>query len=46
MGNRRDFVEGWLSPWSRNFMLILGYGLVVASVVVMGSGVRSDDAAA
>jgi hypothetical protein len=43
MGNRRDFVEGWFSPWTRNFMLILGYGLVVASVVVMGSGVRSDD---
>jgi hypothetical protein len=43
MGNRRDFVEGWLSPWTRNLMLLFGYGLVVLSVVVIGAGIRGDN---
>ncbi len=43
MGNRRDFVEGWLSPWSRNLMLLVGFGLVVFSVVVIRNGVVTND---
>jgi hypothetical protein len=43
MGNGRDFVEGWLSPWSRNLMMIVGYGLVVLSVVMIRHGVVSND---
>jgi len=43
MGNRRDFVEGWLSPWSRNLMLLVGYGLVVFSVVMIRNGIVSND---
>lgn len=43
MGNRRDFVEGWLSPWSRNVMLVVGYGLVVASLLVIYTGIKMDD---
>lgn len=42
MGNRRDFVEGWLSPWSRNLMLVIGYGMVVLSLAMIGSGIHSD----
>lgn len=45
MGNRRDSAEGWLSPWSRNLMLTVGYGLVFASLLVITSGVRSDSGA-
>lgn len=43
MGNRRDFMEGWLSPWSRNLMLIIGYGLVVFSLVVIRNGITSNN---
>jgi len=43
MGNRREFKEGWLSPWSRNLMLVIGYGLVVLSVVMIRSGIVSND---
>jgi hypothetical protein len=43
MGNRRDFIEGWLSPWSRNLMLIAGYGLAFASLVVISLGIRWDN---
>lgn len=45
MGNRRDFVEGWLSPWSRNLMLFIGYGLVAVSLVMIRSGIRADEIA-
>lgn len=38
MGNRRDFIEGWLSPWTRNLMLIIGYGMVAASVITIRNG--------
>ena len=44
MGNRRDFMEGWLSPWSRNLMLIVGYGLVVFSLVTIRSGIVANNA--
>ena len=46
MGNRRgrDFIEGWLSPWTRNLMLVIGYGLVVVSVITIGYGLRGNDA--
>lgn len=43
MGNRRDFLEGWLSPWTRNLMLVIGYGLVVLSLVVIRSGVVANN---
>ncbi|MCP3995787.1 MAG: hypothetical protein GY722_12080 [bacterium] len=43
MGNRRDFMEGWLSPWTRNLMLVIGYGLVVSSLVVIRSGVITNN---
>lgn len=43
MGNRRDFIEGWLSPWTRNLMLVIGYGLVVLSLVVIRSGVVANN---
>jgi hypothetical protein len=43
MGNKRDLVEGWLSPWSRNLMLLVGYGLVVFSVVMIRNGIVSND---
>ncbi len=46
MGNRREFIEGWLSPWSRNLMLIVGYGLVVLSLIVIRYGIVSNDATA
>lgn len=41
MGNRRgrDFIEGWLSPWTRNLMLVIGYGLVVVSLITIRAGV-------
>jgi hypothetical protein len=42
MGNGRDFIEGWLSPWSRNMMLVLGYGLVVVSLFMIGNGLHSN----
>jgi hypothetical protein len=45
MGNRRDSSEGWLSPWTRNLMLAVGYGLAIASLLVITSGVRSDSGA-
>lgn len=45
MGNRRDSAEGWLSPWSRNLMLVIGYGLVIASLLVITYGVRADSGA-
>jgi predicted cobalt transporter CbtA len=45
MGNRRDFMEGWLSPWSRNLMLIVGYGLVVFSLITIRSGIGSNNIA-
>jgi hypothetical protein len=45
MGNRRDFLEGWLSPWTRNLMLVIGYGLVVLSLVVIRSGVVANNIA-
>jgi predicted cobalt transporter CbtA len=43
MGNRREFIEGWLSPWSRNLMMIVGFGLVVFSLVMIRNGVVSND---
>jgi cytochrome c biogenesis protein CcdA len=43
MGNGRDFIEGWLSPWSRNLMLALGYGLVVVSLFTIGNGLHSNN---
>ncbi|MDJ0664251.1 MAG: hypothetical protein QNJ75_06800 [Acidimicrobiia bacterium] len=43
MGNRRDFAEGWLSPWFRNLMLLVGFGLVAFSVVVIRNGVVAND---
>lgn len=45
MGNRRgrDIIGGWLSPWSRNLMLAIGYGLVVASLFTMRSGFIAND---
>ena len=43
MGNRREFVEGWLSPWTRNLMMIAGYGLVVLSLVMIRNGVVAND---
>ncbi len=42
MGNRREFVEGWLSPWSRNLMMLVGYGLVVFSLVTIRSGLVAN----
>lgn len=41
MGNRRgrDFIEGWLSPWTRNLMLVIGYGLVVVSLITIRAGI-------
>ncbi len=36
-------MEGWLSPWSRNLMLIIGYGLVVFSLVVIRNGITSNN---
>jgi hypothetical protein len=43
MGNRREFIEGWFSPWTRNLMMVLGYGLVAVSLIAMRSGFRSND---
>lgn len=45
MGNRRgrDFVEGWLSPWTRNFMLLIGYSLVAGSLFTIRAGAVNDD---
>lgn len=45
MGNRRgrDFIEGWLSPWTRNFMLVIGYSLVAGSLLTIRAGVIGDD---
>ncbi len=45
MGNKRgrEFIEGWLSPWSRNLMLVLGYGLLGFSLFTMRSGFRAND---
>ncbi len=42
MGNRRDFIEGWLSPWTRNLMMILGYGLLVFSLVMIRNGLADN----
>ncbi len=39
----RDFVEGWLSPWTRNLMLAIGYSLVAFSLFTIRSGFRADD---
>lgn len=45
MGNKtgREFIEGWLSPWTRNVMLVVGYGLVVFSLVTMWRGLHAND---
>lgn len=43
MGNRRDFVEGWLSPWTRNLMMVIAFGLVVFSLIVIRNGVMTND---
>ena len=45
MGNRRgrDFIEGWLSPWTRNLMLVIGYGLVAGSLLTIRAGAIGDD---
>jgi hypothetical protein len=45
MGNRRDLAEGWLSPLSRNLMLIIGYGLAIGSLLVIRLGISSGSAA-
>lgn len=48
MGNKkgREFIEGWLSPWTRNLMLVIGYGLVVFALVTMWTGMRTNDGTA
>ena len=45
MGNRRgrDFIEGWLSPWTRNLMLVIGYGLVAVSLLTIRAGFIGND---
>ena len=45
MGNRRgrDFIEGWLSPWTRNLMLVIGYGLVAGSLLTIRAGAIGND---
>ena len=45
MGNRRgrDFIEGWLSPWTRNLMLVFGYGLAVVSLLTIRAGIVGND---
>ncbi len=45
MGNKtgRDFIEGWLSPWTRNVMLVVGFGLVAFSLFTMWSGINAND---
>ena len=43
MGNRREFIEGWLSPWSRNLMLVIGYGFVGISLITIRTGMISND---
>lgn len=45
MGNRRgrDFIEGWLSPWTRNLMLVIGYGLVVVSLLTIRAGIKDSE---
>lgn len=45
MGNRRgrEFIEGWLSPWTRNLVLIIGYGLVAFSLVTIRTGLKGND---
>ena len=45
MGNRRgrDFIDGWLSPWTRNLMLALGYGLAVVSLLTIRAGIIGND---
>lgn len=43
MGNRREFIEGWLSPWTRNLMMILGYGLLVASLLMIRNGLGANN---
>ena len=47
MGNRRgrDFIEGWLSPWTRNLMLVIGYGLVAGSLLTIRAGAIGNDVA-
>jgi hypothetical protein len=44
MGNRRgrEFIEGWLSPWTRNLVLIVGYGLVGFSLFTIRAGLHSN----
>jgi hypothetical protein len=46
MGNRRgrEFIEGWLSPWTRNLALVVGYGLVAFSLFTIRSGLIGNDA--
>ncbi len=36
-------MEGWLSPWSRNLMMVLGYGLVAVSLIMIRSGLVAND---
>ena len=45
MGNRRgrDFIEGWLSPWTRNLMLVIGYGLAAVSLLTIRAGIVGND---
>ena len=45
MGNKRgrEFMEGWLSPWSRNLMMVIGYGLLGVSLWTMRSGFRENN---
>ena len=45
MGNRRgrDFIEGWLSPWTRNLMLLIGYGLVAGSLLTIRAGLIGNE---
>lgn len=45
MGNRRgrDFIEGWLSPWTRNLMLVIGYGLAAVSLLTIRAGILGND---
>ena len=41
--NECTATPAWLSPWSRNLMLLVGYGLVVFSVVMIRNGIVSND---
>jgi len=45
MGNRRgrESFDGWLSPWTRNVMLVAGWGVVAFSLLVIRWGFQLND---